>query len=427
MKTVREVAAAALLRVESGGYSTLVFDSALSKSGLDARDQALAAALFYGVLERKLTLDHCIGRYARPKLTETVRAILRLAFYQLLYLDTIPPHAAVSEAVAMTRTMGQGAASGLVNGVLRSFLRDGCRIPPVKGTLYQRMEVEFSCPAAWCERFCARYGEEKTREFLARSFGRPPVFLRANPLKATEEGLLSALSAEGYQAGRCEGVPGAWRTAGGLAHSRAYGVGLFLIEDLSAQQAALLCGAQPGDRVLDVCAAPGGKSFLMAAQMENRGEIVACDLSEKRLRLIESGARRLGITVIRTARNDGTKPNEAFGRFDRVLCDVPCSGLGVLRRKPEVKYRGPEASKDLPETQYKILETSSHYCKAGGVLVYSTCTIRPEENEEITGRFLARHTGFEPVLWNGDRFDRTILPGEEGGDGFYLAKMRRRG
>lgn len=427
MRTVRETAASALLRVEAGGYSTLVLDAALSKSGLNGRDQALAGALFYGVLERKLTLDHCIACYAKPKLTETVRTILRLGLYQLLYLDSIPPHAAVSEAVEMTRAMGQCAASGLVNGVLRSFLRDGCRIPPAAGTLSQRMAVEYSCPAEWCGRFIEWYGEEKTREFLARSFGRPPVFLRVNRLRTSEEAFSQALTREGFPFAPCEEVPGAYRSAGDLAHSAAYRKGLFLIEDLSAQQAALLVGARPGERVLDVCAAPGGKSFSLAVEMENRGEIVACDLAKKRLHLIESGAKRLGIQIIHVIQNDGAKPNETLGAFDRVLCDVPCSGLGVLRRKPEIKYRGPEAAEHLPETQYKILKTSSHYCKAGGTLVYSTCTINPEENEAVTRRFLAEQTDFEPVPWNGEHFDRTILPGEGDGDGFYLAKMRRRG
>lgn len=416
----RRVAAQALARCERGGYSQLVIDSAIGRAGLSPRDAAFASALFYGALERKLTLDHCLKKYARHPLTDEVAAVLRVAVYQLLYMDSVPPHAAVSEAVDSVRALRQSAAGGMVNGILRAFLRDGRAVPPTEGDL-QRLMIAYSCGETVTRRLLDWYGPERTESILAASLGRPPLFLRVNTLRTDADSLAAALAAEGIETAPGP-LPDCLTAAGGdVARAASHQTGLFHIQDASSQRAALAVGAAPGERILDVCAAPGSKSFVMAQRMGDRGEIVCRDLSEKRLRLVERGAKRLGISILSTRPSDGAVRDPALGVFDRVLCDVPCSGLGVLRRKPEIKYRGGGAFDGLPELQYKILDTSSHYCKAGGRLVYSTCTVNPEENERVVARFLAGRPEFSPE----DGGLSPIPPGDAGGDGFFIARLRR--
>ena len=425
MDKARTVAAKALIRVDRGGYSQLILDAALSSAQLSARDAAFASALFYGVIERRMTLDHCIAKYARHALSDTVANILRLAFYQLIYLDSVPAHAAVDEAVNMTKSLGQKAASGMVNGILRSFLRDNCAVPPVKGTDSQKLAIEYSCSQDIAEKFIEWYGIDTAKEILAASIGRPPLYIRVNTLKTDADSLLEKMadkigdSPKKLLDGNCIEV------TGDAAHTVSHKLGFFHIQDICSQKAALTLGAKPNERVFDVCAAPGSKSFVIAQQMNNEGEIISCDIQENRLGLIEKGAKRLGITIIKALQNDGCVYNSEFGSFDKILCDVPCSGLGVFRRKPEIKYHGADSIEGLPEIQYKILETSAKYLKAGGALVYSTCTINPEENEDIIQKFIANNTDFSPFPFEGDKWFETTLPTTDGGDGFFISRIRR--
>ena len=425
MKSSRQVAAEALLRVERGGYSQLTLDAALTKARLSVRDAAFCTALFYGVLERRLTLDHCIAAYARHPLSDTVAQILRLSFYQLLYLGSVPRHAAVDEGVNLTRAMGQARASGMVNGILRSFLRDGCRLPHVEGDATAHLMIEYSCGEAVVRRLLETYGEESAREILAASIGRPPLYIRVNPLKTDPDTLLSHLEKHGCAAkarlldGNC------LEMSGDPVHTVSHKLGYFHVQDYCSQQAALALEPPPGSRVLDCCAAPGSKSFVLAGLMEDRGEILACDAAAGRLSLVEAGAKRLGISCIATRAQDGTIYEPSLGLFDRVLCDVPCSGLGVLRRKPEIKYRDEEAFGGLPALQYKILETAANYLKRDGMLVYSTCTILPEENERVVSRFLREHPAFAPAPFGEDGWSSTHLPETGGGDGFFISRIRR--
>lgn len=425
MKSARQTAVEALLRVDRGGYSQLTLDSVLQRERLSQKEAAFASALFYGVIERRLTLEHCISAYARHPLSDTVAAILRVAVYQLLYMESVPAHSVVDEAVQMAKRMNQRAAANMVNGILRSFLRDGCAIPKVRGALSACLAVEYSCSQELCELFLSWLGEEKAREVLASSFGRPPVFIRVNTLKITVAALLEQLP-DAVKTPNPPLLDGTCiEVAGNIAHSKQHDEGLFHIQDYCSQKAALTLEAVENERVLDVCAAPGSKSFVLAQQMKNKGEIAACDISASRLRLIGEGAKRLGITIIDTKVNDGTKYNAGLGEFDRVLCDVPCSGLGVLRRKPEIKYRSKSYIEVLPQLQYKILETSAKYLKKGGVLVYSTCTVNPEENEGVIERFLTENEAFEPLPFEGESWHKTNLPSENGGDGFFISRIRR--
>ncbi|HWP50424.1 MAG TPA: 16S rRNA (cytosine(967)-C(5))-methyltransferase RsmB [Clostridia bacterium] len=425
METARQVAVKALLRVDRGGYSQLTLDAALKQARLSVRDAAFASALFYGTIERRLTLDHCIAKYARHLLSDTVTAILRLAFYQIIYMESVPNHAAVDEAVSMTKAMGQRAASGMVNGILRSFLRDSCKIPPVSGGLYAKLAIEYSCSEDLTALFLGWYGEEKTRALLSNAMGRPPIYIRVNTLKTDADTLLEHLSKHDCHAvaslldGNCLEIEG------DAVHTVSHKLGFFHVQDICSQQAALTLEAKPGERILDICAAPGSKSFVLAQQMQNQGEIISCDIAPARLELINQGAERLGIGIITAQTNDGTEVNDALGRFDRILCDVPCSGLGVLRRKPEIKYRSAKSLEGLPELQYKILKTSAHYLKAGGILVYSTCTINPDENERVVETFLRAHADFSPMPFSEDEWHKTFLPQTQGGDGFFIARIRR--
>lgn len=427
MKSSRQVAVEALLRVDRGGYSQLALDAALTKARLSARDAAFCAALFYGVLERRMTLDHCIAAYARHPLSDTVAEILRLSFYQLLYLDAVPRHAAVDEGVNLTRAMGQPKASGMVNGILRSFLRDGCRLPPINGDETARLMISYSCSEAVAQRLLKYYGVQEAERILTSSLGRPPLYIRVNSLKTDPDTLLSHLEKHGCRAvsrlldGNC------LEMQGDPIHTVSHKLGYFHVQDACSQQAALLLEAQAGMRVLDCCAAPGSKSFILAQQMNNEGEILACDASEGRLSLVTEGEKRLGITCIRTRQQDGTVYAPSLGDFDRILCDVPCSGLGVLRRKPEIKYRGEEAFDGLPQLQYKILETAANYLRQNGLLVYSTCTILPDENERVVTRFLQQHPDFAPAPFEGaaNGWYSVHLPEASGGDGFFLSRIRR--
>jgi len=425
MDSARITAVKALIRVDRGGFSQLTLDAAISKSRLSARDAAFCSALFYGVLERRLTLDHCIAHYSRHALSDTVANILRLAFYQLVYLESIPAHAAVDEAVNMTKSMGQRAASGMVNGILRSFLRDNCAVPPVKGSAAQKLAIEYSCDQQLTELFIKWYGVDGAKNILAASFGRPPLYIRVNTLKTDAATLIEHMkdkSVENQTAlldGNC------LEMTGDVAHTVSHKLGFFHIQDLCSQKAALTLEAKPGERILDACAAPGSKSFVIAQQMENSGEIVSCDIQENRLGLIAQGAKRLGISIIDTKLNDASAYNSDLGKFDRILCDVPCSGLGVLRRKPEIKYRGSESVEELPALQYKILETAAKYLKPGGVLVYSTCTINPDENENVVKLFLGQNEEFSPCPFSDDIWYETTLPTNDGGDGFFISRIRR--
>lgn len=422
----RYLAAQALMRVEGqGAYSALALDGLLRQQNPPQREAAFAAALFYGVLERKLTLDFCIDRLLRDKVSLRVRQVLRLGFYQLLYMPSVAPRAAVNETVELCRQCGLARAAGLANGVLRAFLRRGCSLEPLPQDPFERLAVLYSCPAALCRAVAGWHGEEALLQWLEASVEVPVVYARANTLRTDAGALCEQLAREGV---RAEAAPlegavaireGAWQRSG------AFEGGLFHVQDLSSQQCVAFLQPQPGERVLDVCAAPGGKSLTAAQWMQNRGEVVSCDLAAGKLPLIERSAERLGVQIIRTRRQDGRQFDPALGVFDRVLCDVPCSGLGVVGRKPEIKYKPLEEFDPLPQIQYNILQTAARYVRPGGLLVYSTCTISPLENGAVAGRFLQEHPGFAPERREGG-WCRQVLPAPgRAGDGFYMAAMRR--
>ena len=445
MKTARHIAVEALLRVDrGGGYSNLVLDGCLKSGGLTERDRAFCSALFYGVLERRLTLDTVIAHYARQpmkRIAPAVLELLRTALYQIMYLDGVPESAAVNESVELSKTFGCGHAAGFLNGLLRAFLRDGGvleKLTPGRGEDEAGyLSLTYSAPRWLCALWLADYGSTAAEGALAAALGRPPIYLRANSKKTTVEELLALLRGRGVTAEAWENVPGcvAVLGAGGVEDMPGFAQGLFMVQDISSQLCALALDARPGQRVVDVCAAPGGKAFAVALEMQDAGELFALDLHPQKVRLIEKGAARLGLTCIKAAENDAKQFDSALGVFDRVLCDVPCSGLGVIRRKPEIRYKEPQGLEGLPEIQYNILETSSKYIEKGGRLVYSTCTLRRAENDDVAERFLKEHPEFTTaplperlleLLRPAKDWKVTLLPGGIlDSDGFFMACFTR--
>ena len=431
----RTLAAKALIRVSSGSFSNIVLDSMLEEARLEHRDRAFASALFYGVLERRITLDYLIKRYSSQpleKLSPEVLETLRLGFYQLLYMNSVPDNAAVNESVELVKRLGFGKASGFVNGVLRSFIRDGKSADFSRLRGERRLSAEYSAPLWLCEKWVSEFGAERTEKALAASLGAPPIYLRVNTTKITAGELVEALREEGVSAAPCGEISSAL-TIDSIApqNTKAYKHGLFHVQDISSQLCAAAVGAKSGERVLDVCAAPGGKTFTVAEMMGGAGEVVSCDLHPKRAGLVKSGAERLGLENVRAKANDATVFNENLGKFDRVLCDVPCSGLGVIRRKPEIRFKNPNEIEKLPKIQFKIAATSAGYLKDGGTLIYSTCTLSKEENENVVKR-LIDECGLRPEKlpeelqkYSKDGFSVTLLPGEINSDGFYFAKLRK--
>lgn len=438
MKNSREIAAEAYIAVlVQGAFSNVVLDRLLQASELESRDKAFASALFYGAVERKITLAYAVSRYMRQPAEKTdpaVLAALHLAVYQILFMDSVPESAAVNEAVAYVKKIGKGHAAGFVNAVLRSFLRDGGKIiyPDRAADILTYFSVYYSLPQELIKLLLAQYPGEDPDSLLAGLTQKAPVFARVNTQKTTPAALCETLAQDGVQAGVYEKFAGCLQLeeTGRLEENKAFYSGLFHIQDIASQVCAAALGAGPGMRVLDACSAPGGKAFTIAERMHDDGEVLAWDLSQKKIAQIQDGADRLGLSCVRPHKNDAAVYDPKWGQFDRVLCDVPCSGYGIIRKKPEIRYKPLAQSQTLPEVQYKILQTASKYLKAGGKLLYSTCTLSKKENEEVVSRFINENADFAPENLPEEvcRFlgvpggsSATFLPHIHGSDGFFVA------
>ena len=434
MSTARNVALDALVACEKqGAWSDGYLKKAIKAAELDGRDAALATRLCFGVLQNRMLLDFYLSQLCTTrleKLEAPIRNLLRLGAYQILYLDRVPDHAAVSETVSLARKKVKNPrAAGLVNGVLRSLVRqkDSLPEPPDPATRY-------SHPQWLADEFTRRLGGEEAEALLSADNREPPTCAQVNTLKTTAEALSAALRERGVDVQPHPWLPNCLllRHTGSLEGLEEFQQGLFYIQDAAARLAVTAADPRPGMRVLDACAAPGGKSFAAAFQMEDRGGIVACDLHENKLKRIREGAERLGLTCIRTEAADGRvfRP-EWEDAFDAVLVDAPCSGLGIIRKKPDIRYKRPDDLFALPVIQRAILDNAARYVKPGGTLVYSTCTILPEENQEVTDGFLAEHPDFvrtpfalpDPVGETEGQV--TLWPHRHGTDGFYICRMAR--
>jgi len=427
----RQWAVTLLLQMErEKSYSNLLLRQKLPKN--EPRFAARVTALVYGVLERKRTLEHLVKVYTQKppeKLDDEVRLILMLGFYQLLYQDTVPDNAAVNEAVALCVVFRKGSAKGMVNAVLRRFVREGKEIVYPKDPLL-KTAVRYSVPEWLVRRWRKAYGGEEAEKLLAASFGPAPLTIRVNTLKTDAETVKTALEKQGVTVNAVKGFPNALILShtGNLEKLAGFQEGAFYVQDLSSQICAEMTGARPGDVVYDLCAAPGSKSFTMAQLMENKGTLCSYDQYEHKISLMREGADKYGITCMETAIADAAVFDAARPMADVVLCDVPCGGLGIIRRKPEIKYKEEKEIDALAPLQAAILETGARYVKPGGRLLYSTCSLNPVENEAVATAFLARHPEFRPAplpdFLQKARVDGsmvTIFPHHFGSDGFFFA------
>lgn len=438
-ESVRAVALKILLDAEKNAtFSNIALDRALDDSSLSASDRGLLSAMVLGVIERRLTLDAVIDSFAAEpkKIERDARVLLRLGIYQIAFLDKIPDHAAVNETVALAPRR----LRGFINAILRSYLRarergEGEKMFPKKeDDAVGYLSLKYSFPREICERFCEIYGFERTEAILEIYNRAPAMTLRINTLKIGRAEYARLLDGQGIEYTLSENLGDGLKVKG-VAFYALPGAneGYFFIQDEASQICVEALGACEGERVIDVCSCPGSKSFGTAIRMKNTGEIFSFDLHKSKLSLIETGAERLGIDIISASERDGRKPCESlFGQADRVLCDVPCSGIGVIAKKPEIRYKSLSEFERLPEIQYSILSASASYVKVGGILVYSTCTVLPEENFGNVARFLSEHDEFEAVEFSVGNKTSTggmlsLSPDRDGTDGFFIAKMRRRG
>lgn len=420
---------------ENGKYVNLSLNSHLLDR-LSAEDRSFLTALLYTTVERKITLDYWIGALAARSpddLSVHTRAVLRMGLCQLCFFEKIPPYAAVNETVKLAANPGERA---LVNGVLRhaASAKEQLPLPDRQKNAARYLSVCYSFPLWIVKYFIRSYGESSC-EMLLQAFDKPaPLTVAVNTLRISRDALLERFRSMGIDAEPTAVADGGIRVRSAMPVRNLYGFsdGLFYVQDEASQIQSLVLAPEPGHCVADVCAAPGGKSFAAAIRMEGRGEIHSFDLHEGKIPLITDGASRLGIRIIRASSRSALSPDPALlGKMDRVICDVPCSGLGVMGKKPDLRYKDISCIQQLAETGYSILERSLGYLKRGGILVYSTCTLTEEENQAVVRRLLREHPEMELVPFSiGDRNAAdgtlTLLPHVDGTDGFFLAKFRHR-
>ncbi len=437
----REAAMLALNTCQrQGGWSDGALKKQLAAAELSGRDAALATQLCFGVLQNQMLLDFYLSKFSNiplKRMEGKVVQTLRLGAYQMLFLTRIPHSAAVNSAVTLVKTHCKNPrAAGMVNGILRSMERSLQNMPVIpQGDPVAYLSTLYSHPEWLVKEFILSLGEEETAQLLAADNSQPPTAVMVNTTRTTAEELKTMLEDD-----HVEAEPHPWlenclllHRTGDLERLEAFQQGLFYVQDPASRLAVLAAGAKPGMKVLDCCAAPGGKSFAAAIAMENQGEIVSCDLHPHKKKLIQAGADRLGLTIISPKTADGKvfRP-EWENAFDLVLVDAPCSGLGVIRKKPDIRYKDPAPLADLPAVQLDILRNAARYVKPGGTLMYSTCTLLYRENGEVVETFLAENKAYKAETFTlpgpvgpVQSGSVTLWPHRHGTDGFFISKMRR--
>ncbi len=444
--SARKIAAETLQKLHlGGGYSNILIENTLSGRYKDAKpaEKALYTHLVRGVEERRLTLDYVLqARSKQPlkRLHPLVLEHLRVGAFQLLYCDKIPVSAAVNEAVKLTKACGQSRAAGFVNAVLRGIDRE-------RDTLFAALPdgddglcVKVSCPPPLFDFFAGAYGAETARKLVENWNERPPVSVKINTLQTSVEAFAREAERAGVAFTLSDNLPATVTVDAADERKMLDFSGVkWYYQDVASGWCVKALSPKPDERVADVCAAPGGKTLTAAQYMENRGSILACDLYPQKCDGMEQRAREAGATIVQTVVRDAATPcpKPLCGAFDRVLCDVPCSGLGVIRRKPEIRYKDLSMLSELPALQYRILEQSAAMVRPGGVLQYSTCTLNPAENEEQTARFLREHPEFSPrelpvpelfaLCGIAPSHEITLFPFVTGSDGFYIAGFQKKG
>lgn len=421
----RKTAYLTLIDVESRkAYSNLALNHQIIIN--KPSSQAFVREIVYGVLEHKLTIDYYLDQLVRNGIENLKAAeltILRMGVYQLRYMNSVPEYAAVNESVVLAKKYCRGKA-GFINGVLREYLnrKMQLRLPDRGEDEVRYLSVKYSYSPWIIELWLEHYDMEFVERLLEAGNETAPLTVRLNWLKVMKKDLIDSLQKKGFEVSEGNLCQNALNVKGtGLLDSEMYKLGMFTPQDESSMLVAEKLDPQQGDTIMDVCAAPGGKTTAIAERMNNTGRIIASDIYRRKLDLIDKDARRLGILNIETRSWDATRVDSSMvQKADRVLVDAPCSGLGVIRRKPEIKYK--EYNDDmelLPKKQLAILSASSAYVKPGGVLLYSTCTINPRENEQVVDTFLRKNLSFRQV----ER--KLLLPDVDKTDGFFICLMKK--
>ena len=417
MITAREAALLALNDIlYNGKYSNIAVKEMLGKCrGMDKTEKAFFTNLVYGVISRRFTLEYVISQYSAiklKKLARYVKIILELGFYQIIYLDRVPESAAVNECVKLSKRYCKKGSDRFINGVLRAFLKNRCVIPD------DDLAVKYSFSQEMTEMFLEQFGYEFSDQLMQALNTPPDIMLRPNTLKTDADKLSELLEADGIE-NTVTDYGMVISDGFDVASNRLYKEGYFTPQDRGAYTASVVLAPKEGETIIDMCSAPGGKATHIAELMKDNGNILAFDIHEHKVSLINNSAKRLGFNSINAQVGDSSVYNsELNGIADRVLCDVPCSGWGIIRRKPDIKLSHTDLC-ELYDIQKKILDNAAKYVKIGGCIVYSTCTVNKKENEEIISEFLSKNKNFEKT------YEKTFYPNIDGCDGFYVCRLNK--
>lgn len=441
--TVREVALETLLTIEkSKSYSNLLLNNMIKKHQLKTKDVGLLTEIVYGTMQRRDTLAYFLKPFLKKKVEDWVRVLLYITVYQMYYLDRVPDHAAIYEAVEIAKTRGHKGIVSMVNGVLRNIQRQGFPLTADIQDPLKRLAIETSHPLWLIERWNKQIGLINTTKMCEINNLPPRQSARVNTTKITRVELIQRLAAEGIkvEVGQLAS-DSIISSKGNLANSNAFKEGLLTIQDESSMLVARALNIHEGDIILDSCAAPGGKTTHIAELLKDTGKVISLDLHAHKIKLINEQVQRLDLRNVETMVLDSRNAQEHFNMisFDKILVDAPCSGMGVIRRKPDIKYTKTEQDMmTLAEIQYSILQSVSPLLKNGGTLVYSTCTIEIEENVDVINRFLQQHPNFKLDHTLNDRMPEKLSPYIQNGqvqilphyfdtDGFFIACMKKQG
>ena len=436
----REIAYKVLLDIEKNkNYSNMAINKHFKDVKLSNQDRGLATEIIYGVIENKYYIDYMIDKLSKVKTNKMeiyVKTLLRMGIYQIMFLNSISDYAAVNETVNLAKKKNS-KVSGFINGILRNVIRQKETIGEIKvKDDVDYLSIKYSYDKWMIRNWMIHFGREFTEELLEANSQRPSIYLRTNTSKITRDELIEKLEEQNIKASKVNVVDEAIKVENlkDIENNTLYKEGLFTVQDISSMLVGKVMNPKENSLALDVCSAPGGKTTHMATLMNNTGQVVSRDIYEHKLKLIKASCKRLGLTNVDIQEFNGLSlDKESIGKFDYVLADVPCSGLGIIRRKPEIKYKEKEEFRDLPPIQKKILENASKYVKKGGTLIYSTCTIQDNENIDVINEFLQKNKNFElaPIdevkvdLDNQEKGYMKIYPNVHEMDGFFISKLIR--
>lgn len=436
----RELAFKTLYDIERNkNYSNISINKNFKNVNISDQEKGLATELIYGIIENKYYLNYIIDKLSKiksKKMSTYVKISLWLGIYQILFLDSIKDHAAVNESVNLIKKYDK-KSSGFVNAILRNVLRQKDSIMEIKDKdINDELSIKYSYNPWIVEKWIKDFGQEFTEDLLDANAEKPNLYIRTNTLKISRDELIGKLAKEGIKCTKVNGIDEAIMVQNlkNIEGNELFKLGYFTIQDISSMLVGKIANPEKDSKVLDICSAPGGKTTHVATIMENTGQVIARDVFDHKLKLIKSTVNRLGLTNVSIENRDALKLDDnSIDKFDYVLADVPCSGLGIIRRKPEIKFKEGSELSGLPDIQSKILNNASKYVKENGTLIYSTCTIHDEENIDVVEQFLKENKNFELVpieninidLDNQEKGYIKIYPNIHGMDGFFIAKLKR--